>query len=209
MGSVKGTEIVRRLSVDRELEDYVVWTVWYLKPHTNDAYPSIAPSDFDFGSLASAAAASLKMSHESFDAANPFDQGALTNFWVWRELDKDAADHWLRAKVDAGHWSLVDILGTLTSVMTEIGSNPPVTRLGDFDIRAADDIFGLSSIFGELSDVLDGTSSSAGRAFDTPATPNNRIQKALYQLKLARDERRRGESRAPNGGPDTNSTTSQ
>jgi predicted KAP-like P-loop ATPase len=189
MDSAQAADLVTQLGGIEDFEEFVIDATWYLHPRDSDSSTSHLPVGYDFSVLAHAASAVLKKSREARSASGPFDDGAMVSFWVWKELDPSAAKAWLVGQVDSGRWSLTDTLGALTTTLVTIGVANPDSRIGDFDVEAVDEIFGLDRVFTELEAELDSAASLDGRYRQTPATPANRVQHALFQLKQARDSR--------------------
>jgi predicted KAP-like P-loop ATPase len=189
MDSAGAADLVTQLGGIEEFEEFVINTTWYLQPRDSHSGNSLLPAGYNFSVLAHAASAVLKRSREAQSASSPLDGGAMASFWAWKDLDPSAAKAWLVGQVDSGRWPLADTLGALTTTLVTIGVANPDPRIGDFDLEAVDEIFGLDRVFTELEAELDSATSLSDGYRRTPATPANRVQHALFQLKQARDSR--------------------
>lgn len=96
---------------------------------------------------------------------------------AWRDIDSDAADDWLREKVNDGTWSLLDTIGAPTPVITIYSGAEP--RQGLAEVEAIDRIFGLTRVFQELSSEIDAATPLPNNPLETGPTPENRSQHAL------------------------------
>ncbi|PRZ08826.1 KAP-like P-loop domain-containing protein [Isoptericola sp. CG 20/1183] len=188
MGSESAAETVGLLAAEPDLEEYVVEAVWFLLRSGSDPDRSRVSNDYDLDAVARAAAAALKASRGTQPPENPLDEGALTSFWTWRALDTKEADAWFRQQVDSGRWSLVDALGALTTTAVSIGAGTPETSISEFDIQAADEIFGLEAIYSDASADIDAATPPGGGTFRVPATRDNRIRHSLLALKQSREQ---------------------
>ncbi|WP_162259242.1 P-loop NTPase fold protein [Oerskovia sp. Root918] len=189
MGTEVAVNTVTQLGNVQELEEYVVDVVGLLKPRDTDSVNERLPAEFDFPSVESAASAVIKASLEAHAASSPLNDGAMTRFWTWRHLDPDAAKAWLVSQVDTGLWSMSDTVGAFTTTLVAVGVPIPDPRIGDFEIRAVDDILGLERVFAELESDLDAATPLSGSGHRVPATPENRVRHALLSLKRERESR--------------------
>ena len=96
---------------------------------------------------------------------------------------------WLVSQVDTGRWTIAETMGAFTTTQVPIGVPNPEPSIGDFEIRAVDEIFGLDRILAVLDSDLDTATPPDGDGFRVPATPENRVQYALHHLKRERDKR--------------------
>lgn len=189
MGSERAVEAVTVLGGIEDLEEYVVDVVGFLKPRDPDSVGAPLPAGYDFSPVERAASAVVRASLEAHAASSPLDDGAMASFWTWRHLDPDAAREWLVGQVDTGRWSMAETMGAFTTTLVPIGVPNPDPSIGDFEIRAVDEIFGLDRVFAELDSDLDSAIPPSRGTFRTPATRENRVQHALLRLKQERDAR--------------------
>jgi Predicted P-loop ATPase len=120
-------------------------------------------------------------------SSSPFEDPSMLRFPAWRDIDSDAADDWLRAKVDEGTWSLLDTIGALTPVTTIYSGAEPRLGLADIDLEAIDQIFGLTRVLQQLSSKIDVAAPLPNDPLETEPTPENRSQHALSVLRSARN----------------------
>lgn len=118
---------------------------------------------------------------------SPFEDPSMQRFRAWQDIDSDAADEWLRAKVNDGIWSLLDTIGALTPVTTIYSSAEPRQGLAEIDLEAIDRVFGLTRVFCELSSEIDVATPLPNHPLETEPTPDNRSQHALSILRSARN----------------------
>lgn len=188
MDSDTAAETVSQLGAEPEMAEFVIHAVWYLQRSANDPDQSLAPREYPLSAVVQAASETLRSSHAGRAVANPLNDGELTNFWAWRALDPEEANTWFRSQVDTGRWELVDALGALTSTAISIGPGTPQKSISEFDLQAAGEIFDLNTVYSSLMPAIDAATRPNGDRFHVPATPENRIQYALFALKQAREE---------------------
>ncbi|WP_141386978.1 KAP family P-loop NTPase fold protein [Cellulosimicrobium cellulans] len=189
MGTERAVDVVTRLGNIEELEEYVVKVVGFLKPRDTNMDDERLPAGYDFSAVEAAASALIIASLERHAATSPLEDGAMTNFWTWQHLDPDAANTWLVNQVDIGRWTMADTMGAFTTIQFPIGVPNPEPSIGDFELHAVDQIFGLDRVLAELDSDLDAVIPLKGDTFRTSATPENRVRHALLRLKLERDAR--------------------
>jgi predicted KAP-like P-loop ATPase len=182
-------QTAERVAAQPERGPFVVNVVRQLHRDKRSPYSDLVPADDDLIPLAQVATAAIKRWYDTHPAASPFDEGAMSSFWAWTELDSSGARAWLRNQVDNDHWSLQDAVGALTSVATSIGEPGGRRSIGDFQLAEVDEVFGLSRVFSELGPALDTTVPFHGDPLDTPATPKNRTHYAMARLQQTRAER--------------------
>lgn len=88
---------------------------------------------------------------------------------------------------------MVETMGAFTSTLDAIGMPNLDPRIGDFEIDAVDEVLGLGRVFTELDSDLDAAVPLTGDTFRMTATPENRVQYALYRLRQERDARTKGD----------------
>ncbi|MCA0294109.1 MAG: KAP family NTPase [Actinobacteria bacterium] len=120
-------------------------------------------------------------------SGSPFEDPSMQRLRAWQDIDSDAADDWLRTKVDDGTWSLLDTIGALTPVTTIYSGAEPRQGLAEIDLDALDRIFGLTRVFQELSSEIDVATPLPNNPLETEPTPENRSQHALSVLRSARN----------------------
>jgi hypothetical protein len=148
----------------------------------------LVPPGYDLVPLIRTATDALLAPGHSRPLTSPFDHGAMGAFWAWSELDRDDAQGWLRHQVDSGAWKLLDTIGALTSVVLPMGQRSRPRTIGDLQIATVSKVFGLETVFNQLSEELDTWGPIGGEPYDTPATPENRTAYALAVLRRLRAE---------------------
>lgn len=169
--------------------DFVINAVRWIRRDSRSQYGSSVPAEYDLSPLLAVAQDALERWQASNPAPSPFDDGVMSRFWTWVDLDEGRAHAWLRGRVEAGDWSLEETMGALTSVAVSIGDPDRRTSIGEFQVAVADAVFGLDEIFKQLADRIEAAPPLAGDTFSIPATPENRIGYALWALQRARRER--------------------
>jgi hypothetical protein len=189
MGRENAVDAITQLGNNEELAEYVIQAVNFLKPRDADPVGEHLPAGYDFPSIERAASAVAKTFLEAHAAPSPLDDRAMTIFRTWRHIDPAAAKTWLVGQVETEGWPLKDVMGALTTRQIPMGVTDPVVLIGEFEIRAVDEIFGLDRVFAELRSDLDAATPLGGDGSRLPATPENRVRHALLCLRQERDRR--------------------
>lgn len=180
---------IRQLAQDDEHAPFVVNVVQHLHHDQSSPYGTTVPDTYDLAPLRHIASDAIRRRNDRAPAASPFDHPAMDTFWVWEEIDPDAAHSWLRAQVDAGTWTLHDTLGALTSTATAVGTNGTRTGIGAFQLATAEETFGLDRLARDLTTELADIEPFTGDHFHIPPTPDNRTRYAIAELRKAIDGR--------------------
>lgn len=125
------------------------------------------------------------------EAAGSLDDmsDALFNLiWPWGRTDLEGLRIWIRSRIDAGTWSLSDVIARFTIVSWATGNGPPRRSIAQFSLELVDAILGLPFVLAELADEIE-TATDDIDVFDAEPTQENRLKYALRALRTTRDRR--------------------
>lgn len=148
--------------------------------------PTIAPA---------ARACFVKLVRRRFDErrySSPFDVPAYDwqLIWEWRRIDREDVHAWFQSTLDAGFWSILDVIARLVGSEAAMGRARPIWRLNELDLNVVDDLIGLDRALGALETALDSWEGPPPVSRTVEATPESRRSFAIATLKQERDRRR-------------------
>lgn len=187
MGAKQAVSAVERLGGTETLLSYIAGVARYLKSQDVQVAGERPPATFDPSEICRAVSAMIGTSLQANTAKGPFEDGATSNFLIWRYLDPDAAKAWITVQVDAGRWTMAETMGIFVTTSVPLGVPNPVPTIDDFQSSAVDEIFGIDRVLAELAPDLDAVGPVNAEPFEVAATPENCVNYALSRLKQQRD----------------------